>query len=298
MSRGRLDEVQSEFGTLKADGSKFSTFNPKSTDEVGLGADRPGRELSCTEVWGGNNIAHELVKMPGLVGLIHSKPAGPARTGGDLYYLTVCDKSDLSRIVLADVAGHGEAVADTALKLRALLREHINTFDQSALMRGINQAFGNEDKDLTEYATAAVLSYYWKTGVLLFANAGHPPTLWYRRDQKTWDWLNERTPYAVKVVAGLPFGLIHGTEYQQTAVELSEGDLLILYTDGITECEDETGNELGYGGLLNLVRSLPLEPSVGTADALVAAVQKFRGCTTCLDDQSTIVLQRTARGPS
>jgi len=264
-----------------------------STDEVGLGADQLGHQLACTEVWGGNNIVDELVNLPGLVGLIHSKPAVPATTGGDVYYLSVCDESVFSRVVLADVAGHGEAVAGTALKLRTLLKKYINMFDQSALMREINEAFRSENEDLAQYATAAVLSYYCKTGVLVFANAGHPPTLWYHRNEKTWDWLDERTPHTVKVVAGLPLGLIHGTVYEQTAVHLAEGDLLILYTDGITECADEAAKELGYEGLLTLLRRMPVEPSIETADALVAAVEKFRGSTPCLDDQSVIVLQRT-----
>jgi hypothetical protein len=46
-----------------------------------------------------------------------------------VYYLSVCDESVLSRVVLADVAGHGEAVAGTALKLRTLLKQYINMFD-------------------------------------------------------------------------------------------------------------------------------------------------------------------------
>jgi phosphoserine phosphatase RsbU/P len=224
--------------------------------------------------------------------LIHSKPAAPATTGGDVYYLSVCDES-VSRVVLADVAGHGEAVAGTALKLRTLLKKYINMFDQSALMREINEAFRSENEDLARYATAAVLSYYCKTGVLVFANVGHPPTLWYHRNEKTWDWLDERTPHTVNVVAGLPLGLIHGTEYEQTAVHLAEGDLLILYTDGITECADAAAKELGSEGLLTLLRRMTVEPSIETADALVAAVEKFRGSTSCLDDQSVIVLQRT-----
>jgi serine phosphatase RsbU (regulator of sigma subunit) len=263
-----------------------------STDEVGLGADQLGHQLAGTEVWSGNNIADELVNLPGLVGLIHSKLAAPATTGGDVYYLSVCDES-VSRVVLADVAGHGEAVAGTALKLRTLLKKYINMFDQSALMREINEAFRSENEDLARYATAAVLSYYCKTGVLVFANVGHPPALWYHRNEKTWDWLDERTPHTVNVVAGLPLGLIHGTEYEQTAVHLAEGDLLILYTDGITECADDAAKELGSEGLLTLLRRMTVEPSIETADALVAAVEKFRGSTSCLDDQSVIVLQRT-----
>jgi hypothetical protein len=61
----------------------FWAVDTNSTDEVGLGADQLGHQLACTEVWGGNNIADELVNLPGLVGLIHSKPAAPAITGGD-----------------------------------------------------------------------------------------------------------------------------------------------------------------------------------------------------------------------
>jgi phosphoserine phosphatase RsbU/P len=282
----------------KVSGSKFSAFDTNSTGDAGLGTVQPGYHLACTEVWGGNNIADEFVKLPGLVGLIHSKPAEPAITGGDVYYLSVCDKSALSRVVLADVAGHGEAVGGTAIKLRKLLNKFINTFDQSALMREINEAFRSENEDLEQYATAAVLSYYCKTGELIFASAGHPPILWYHRNEKTWDWLPERTPHAVKSVEGLPLGLISGTEYEQTRVRITEGDLLILYTDAITECADETAKELGYEGLLKLLRSLPVEPSIATASALVAAVEEFRGPTPCLDDQSVIVLQRAYGCPS
>ena len=276
-----------------AGGRKFTAFRMNSSDEVGLETHPPEHRLACTELWGGNNIADELVKLPGLMGFIHSKPIEPAITGGDVYYLSVCDKSVLSRVVLADVAGHGEAVSGIATKLRTLLKKYINTFDQSALMQEINEAFRCENKDLTQYATAAVLSYYCRTGELIFASAGHPPSLWYHADRKTWDWLYERTPHAAKTFQGLPLGLVHGTDYEQTRVRLAEGDLVILYTDGITECSDQTAKELGYEGLLKLLRTLPVEPSIATASALVAAIEEFRGSTLCLDDQSAILLQRT-----
>ena len=272
--------------------SSISDVDTRSTHHVELGTDQPGYRLACTEVWGGNNIADDVVKLPGLTGLIHSKPAEPATTGGDVYFVSVCGKGVLSRVVLADVAGHGEAVHGTALKLRNLLKRHMNTFDQSALMRELNETFKIENEGSAQYATAVVLSYYCRTGVLVFTNAGHPPALWYHADQKTWDWLHERTPHAVRSVAGVPLGLIHGTEYEQSAVRLAEGDLLILYTDGITECTDETTKELGYEGLLELLRSLPVKPSIATARALVAAVEEFRGPAPCLDDQSVIVLQQ------
>jgi sigma-B regulation protein RsbU (phosphoserine phosphatase) len=98
-----------------------------STNDVGPAPDQAGYQLDCTEVWGGNNVADKLVKLPGLVGLIHSKPVEPATSGGDLYYVSACDKRLLSRVVLADVAGHGEAVGGISTRLRTLVKKYINT---------------------------------------------------------------------------------------------------------------------------------------------------------------------------
>lgn len=69
-----------------------------STNDVGPAPDQAGYQLDCTEVWGGNNVADKLVKLPGLVGLIRSKPVEPATSGGDLYYVSACDKHLLSRV--------------------------------------------------------------------------------------------------------------------------------------------------------------------------------------------------------
>ena len=122
------------------------------TNDVGPAPDQAGYQLAGTEVWGwgGNNVADKLVKLPGLVGLIHSKPVEPATSGGDLYYVSACDKRLLSRVVLADVAGHGEAVGGISTRLRTLVKKYINTFDQSALMREINEAFYKQNEDLTQ----------------------------------------------------------------------------------------------------------------------------------------------------
>ena len=127
-----------------------------STGCVGRAPDQAGYQLACTEVWSGNNISDELLKLPGLAGLVHSKPVESATSGGDVYYVSVCDKRVLSRVVLADVAGHGEAVARISTRLRMLIKKYINTFDQSALMREINEAFYRQNEDLAQYATAVV----------------------------------------------------------------------------------------------------------------------------------------------
>jgi sigma-B regulation protein RsbU (phosphoserine phosphatase) len=262
--------------------------DPRSPNHV----NRPAYRIACAEVWGGNTRADELVDLPGFAGVIYSKPLEPAINGGDVYYLSVCDKGLLSRVVLADVAGHGEAVGKIAVSLRDLLRKYMNTLDQSGLMQDINEAFRSANNESVQYATAAVLGYFIKTGELFFAMAGHPPALWYHAKQKTWDWLHEQVSQSESSLSGVPLGLIAGTSYSQSAVQLGDGDILVLYTDGITECRNEADTELGYDGLLQLVRDLPIEPSLATAGALLAAVEDFRGSAPNLDDRSVVVLQQ------
>jgi len=244
--------------------------------------------LACMEVWGGNAFIDSPLELPGLRGWIHSKPVEPATFGGDVYYLSVCSAGFLSRIVLADVAGHGQGVGPIAAELRDLVRKHINTMDQSNLMRGINDAFGNPAGPNPQYATASVLGYYSETRDLVFANAGHPPALWYSAARARWDWLHEQTSRTDKSIEGLPLGLISGTRYSQTAVRLGKGDRLILYTDGVTECVDPAGDELGYEALLKMVRSLPFgEPNAMGKD-LLSSIESFSA--TQFDDLTFLVL--------
>jgi sigma-B regulation protein RsbU (phosphoserine phosphatase) len=180
-----------------------------------------------------------------------------------------------------------------AERLRRVLQQHTDNWDQSALMRELNEAFKRDARGV-QFATAVVLGFYFGTGELLFTNAGHLPLLWHHAKTGGWDWLEDRTPYA-KDVAGLPLGLISGTAYAQTAVELSPGDLLLLYTDGITESHNESGEELGQEGLLALVRSLPVEPMEGPVvfgHALAARLETFRGRGPRQDDETLVLLQR------
>jgi Stage II sporulation protein E (SpoIIE) len=80
----------------------------------------------------------------------------------------------LSRLVQADVAGHGQAVSATAATLRNLLRKHMNTLDQSVLLQEMNEVFCREDdREKVQCATAGVFGNFRKTRDLIFTNAGH-----------------------------------------------------------------------------------------------------------------------------
>ena len=249
--------------------------------------------LACFELWGGNSRAAHPIELPGLQGWISCTPFGHTASGGDVHYVSVCSKGQVSRIALADVAGHGESASSVAERLRHVLQQHSDNWDQSALMRELNEAF-KRDATGMQFATAVVLGFYRGTGELVFTNAGHLPLLWHHAETGTWDWLEERTTYA-RDVAGLPLGLISGTTYAQVAIELRPGDTLALYTDGITESRNERGGELGHEGLLALVRSLTISPLAGPVafgHALVTRLKGFRGNAPQRDDETVVLLQR------
>ena len=252
---------------------------------------KEAQRLACLEIKGGNENARYVIDLPGLSAWVWCRPITGAAGGGDLHYLSVCSQGSISRIALADVAGHGEIVSATAVRLRHVLREHSDAWDQTDVVRELNDSF-LAGAGVLQYATAFVLGHYSQTGELLFTNAGHVPPLWYHALEKEWSFMLESTPYS-KTIADLPIGLIPGTDYSQTAVQLAPDDLVILYTDGISESTNTAGEELNRDGLLDLARSVPVSSPLEAGEALLARVEAFRGPGAASDDETLIVLQRT-----
>jgi phosphoserine phosphatase RsbU/P len=227
-----------------------------------------------------------------MTGWISSCPLDPDAGGGDVHYLSVCSQGRVSRIALADVSGHGPSANALAENLREKFRAHTDNWDQTLLMRELSDAF-HESQMRGWFATAAVLGFYVETSELLFTNAGHPPALWYRAQEDAWDCLQDGTQYA-QAVQDLPLGLIPGTSYSQTAVRLDANDLLLLYTDGITETRNGAGQELRIEGLMDLARQTSVEPPAEFGKTLLSKVREYRGSAARRDDETVIVLRRQA----
>jgi phosphoserine phosphatase RsbU/P len=248
------------------------------------------QRLACLEIRGGNERASYSIDLPGMTAWVSCRPLTPATRGGDLHYLSVCSQGFVSRITLADVAGHGELVSSVAERLRDVLRKHADAWDQSDVVRDLNDSFLAGAEGL-QYATAIVLGYYSETSELLFTNAGHLPPLWYHAAEQTWSLMLESSPYS-KEVADLPLGLISGTRYTQTAVQIGAGDLIVLYTDGVTDSTDDSGAHLDQNGLLALAQRVPLASASQTGQRLIELLEAFRGVVPPNDDETIVVLER------
>src|SRR6516165_6520682 len=97
--------------------------------------------LRCMEIWGGIERVERTVSTPGLDLWVFSQPFQGDEQGGDVYYVTLCGGGVITRIVVADVSGHGSSAAEFSLSLRALLRKNINQKDQQRLVAGLNRQF-------------------------------------------------------------------------------------------------------------------------------------------------------------
>ena len=245
--------------------------------------------LVCNEVWGGNRRVIRAVRLSSLVAWVASVPINEGEGGGDLHYMSLCDHDMISRVALADVSGHGRDVNAVTQTLRKLMRKNINAWDQADFMRGLNDTFGQGGND--KYATAIVLSFHRVTGRLAFSNAGHLPPLWYHAAQRAWGWLEEGTDPQAKKVSGLPVGLIPGSDYRQSVVTLKPSDFLVLYTDGITDAENGTGQDLGREQLLEWARQAPADSPRALGEDLLQRLELFRGGLRN-DDETLLVLQR------
>jgi phosphoserine phosphatase RsbU/P len=249
------------------------------------------RHIACAEIAAGNERTASLLELPGLVAWVHSVPVGPVDAGGDVHYVSLCPSCIVSRIALADVSGHGQAVAALGEKLRELMKRHLRELSQVELMRELNQAVREELGDV-HYATMVAVGWHSRRGLLVMTTAGHPPPLWYRALRQEWRWLEARRASERGRLAGVPLGLLDNIHYDRTVVNLQLGDLIVLYSDGASEATNPVGDELGQDGLMSIARGLDARSTEAFGAQLTAAISSFRAGGEPLDDQTIIVLRR------
>ena len=120
------------------------------------------------------------------------------------------------------------------------------------------------------------------TGALDYLNAGHNPAILLRRDGR----LDELGP------GGVPLGLIRAARFESRRSEIAPGDLLCLYSDGITEATAPDDEEFGMdrlGEILTSYRDMPLAELIQAIDGAVTA---FAQGHPQADDQTVVLVRR------
>ncbi|MEE9159768.1 MAG: PP2C family protein-serine/threonine phosphatase [Gammaproteobacteria bacterium] len=252
--------------------------------------------LQCMEVWGGNQRTNNAFSVPGIDAWIFAEPFEGNLEGGDLHYISMCGAGKISRFAVADIAGHGAGVGALAWQLRKLMRKHINTLDQTRFAQALNQEFSKLSK-AGAFATVLLTTYFAPTDHLIICNAGHPRPLWYRARSQSWELLDHAVLQESESMVNLPLGVIEPTDYVQFAVKLDKGDLVLIYTDALTDATNLNGQPLGEQGLLALVSELNVAEPDRISHMVLETVNTYRAGRPADDDQTLLVLHHNAADP-
>jgi serine phosphatase RsbU (regulator of sigma subunit) len=219
------------------------------------------RRMQCMEVWGSNRAVDSAVTMTGLDVWAYSRPFDQSERGGDVYYLSSCASGRISRLLLADVSGHGAEVARIAELLRDLMRRHVNYISEIRLAEHVNAEFARS-ADHGGFATALVLTFFAPGRSLSMSNAGHPDPLIYRRKTGGWSVLGAEKNDPADIDRNLPLGVLPETRYTTKSTRLDEGDLVLCYSDAFSESRSSGGRLLNSAGLQHVLADAPVrEPA-------------------------------------
>ncbi|MGE3314116.1 MAG: PP2C family protein-serine/threonine phosphatase [Planctomycetaceae bacterium] len=250
------------------------------------------QQMQCMEVWGGNHYSNNTFEMPGLRVWLFSRPHANARAGGDVCYLSSCASGRITRLLLADVSGHGASVSTTATKLRDIMRKNINRIDQSRFVTQMNQCF-SEVTDLSgAFATAVVCTFFAPSKILTMSIAGHPMPLILRHGRQDWSEMVSNTP-EIHGLANLPLGVDDRMRYSKFNTRLQSGDRVLIYSDGISECLDESGNMLNSRGLQKLAAGIDSSHSQDFLPRLISRIEELDGQNLKTDDSTAILIEAT-----
>jgi len=248
------------------------------------------------EIWGSSQAANRKVSTPGLDIWVYSQPREQASGGGDVHYVSLCGGGITTRLILADVSGHGASVADLARGLRDLMRRNINRKNQAKLVKELNRQFGAQTK-VGRFATAVVATYLATSDRLTICNAGHPRPLLYRSAARQWSFLMGKDKEGSSGLANLPLGIDDSTRYPQVELALEKGDFLLFYTDALTEAVGVDGRQLGESGLVDRLSALDLHDPTNVAGLVVESLNRYRDGKPAEDDLTFLLLHHNSGRP-
>lgn len=249
--------------------------------------------LECMEIFGGNRVTSKRLELPGLDVWLISQPYEEADRGGDVHFVSSCASGRISRILLADISGHGEEVAEMGQRLRDLMRDNINVVRQTKFVQQMNEQFASVSKD-ESFATAVVCSYFEPTRTLEISNAGHPRPLFYSNATKTWTAITQQSELHASA-DDTPLGVIDDANYSGVKIKVAEGDMLFSYSDALIESElGKDGEALGVDGLKSAIEKLPADEPETLLRKLFEGLVQHHPQNLSQDDV-TVILTRVSK---
>lgn len=207
----------------------------------------------------------------------------PASNVGGDYYDHVLLPDGRLVLLVADVSGHNLAAALIQTAARAALRAAIQAGGGAAEMLDRTNRTLHDDLTRAELFLTAFVGIVEPDGrTLTFADAGHNPTLRLRASTGEVESLSTN---------GLPIGVLPDGMYDEQRIELAPDDVLLVYTDGLTEARSPDGAEFGEDGLADSLVALSAGSAAEIVDGLLSAVDRHSARASAGDDRTLVVLK-------
>jgi sigma-B regulation protein RsbU (phosphoserine phosphatase) len=240
------------------------------------------RELALAGEVQASFLPRELPDIPGWQLAVTLKPS--RETSGDFYDVSLLPNGRLGMLV-ADVVDKGAGAALFMALSWILIRTYAAEYptQPELVLSAVNRRI-LMDTQANQFVTVFYGILDPATGKLVYGNAGHcPPYL-----------ISTQSGEEVQTLVrtGVPLGILEDETWEQGVVQLARGDVLVLYTDGITDAEDGKGTFFGQERLLGNVEANLGRSAREMQDALMAEVRKFVGDAPQFDDIALMVVIR------
>jgi phosphoserine phosphatase RsbU/P len=221
-------------------------------------------------------------KLPSMDGMDLAAFSRPSDIIGGDYFDFFQFKDGTHGIVIADVSGHGVSAGMLMSSLQTALRTMAPDTDSPAeILERINR-FYIHNINFTTFVTVFLARLNPTTRVLDYVNAGHNPPDLFRKQDGGITWL---MPTAAAV------GLMEEYHPETRSVVLAEGDVLLLYTDGLTEASNALGEQFGDGRLDELIKRNADQPVADIIQAVRQSMATFTENRRLEDDMTIIALK-------
>ena len=261
--------------------AQIARFAAKKLETTKLREEAIEKRIMDEELRTASSIQRRLLP-PAPIGIKGYSFAGlnqPCRTVSGDYYDFVVRPDGRVYFVIGDVSGKGVTAGLMMAGLQVAFRIFSKSDpDPATFVTQLNGAL-REILPRSKFVTLFLGRLDTTTGSIEYVNAGHTPPLWIRRDG------------VEEVVAGdLLLGVVSSAEYVNRKMTLEPGDSLILFTDGVSEAQSASGDELGATGLARKFREFHGAGAGRIAERLVDVVLSHAGEADALDDDVTIVV--------
>lgn len=220
---------------------------------------------------------------PELAGIkIASLSISADHVGGD-YYDFFLTGDNLIEAVIADVSGHNVGAALIMVETRSVLRAQVDINKSPAdILASLNNLLMSDLSRAELFISMFYIKYNATLKTLTYSNAGHNLPLLYQRAKGECQYLDAE---------GMIIGVTENVRFENRAVELASGDILLLYTDGVTEAAADDGELFGINRLSKILVEIHEDSVQNIIKHIYGEVISFSGGKPLADDVSMVAIR-------